>query len=222
MQGANYSAGRDSVSAVGRGLHEYRNKTLAKDDPYPKCVPHGGPRQFAAANGFKILQLPEVQRIYIISGGAARSWREIYMDGRPHPDITSDEFNPGYMGHSVGRWEGDTLVVDTVGFNERDVASRPGGHADHRGVAPDRAILPPQLQHVALRADDRRSRRLHAALVRRLEPSVGEQDMEEYFCQDNERDSRNLVGEESARTTTQGETFPGPPFLLRQFGRANT
>ena len=69
---------------------------------------------FAAANGFKIIQLPEAKRIYILSGGAARSWRVIYMDGRPHPDVKGDTYNPGYMGHSVGRWEGDTLVVDTV------------------------------------------------------------------------------------------------------------
>ena len=81
-----------------RGLHEYRMKTLAKDDPYPACVPHGGPRQFAAAGGFKILQLPDVQRIYIISGGAARSWREIYMDGRKHPDTTADNSIPATWG----------------------------------------------------------------------------------------------------------------------------
>ena len=39
------------------------------------------------------------------------------MDGRPHP--TGDALRPTYLGHSVGKWEGDTLVIDTVGFNEK-------------------------------------------------------------------------------------------------------
>ena len=52
----------------------------------------------------------------MIFEGATHVWREIYMDGRQHPD--GDALNPTYLGHSVGRWEGDTLVVDVVGFNE--------------------------------------------------------------------------------------------------------
>jgi hypothetical protein len=196
VQGANYGPLADiPFQPWARGLHEYRMKTLAKDDPYPACVPHGGPRQFAAANGFKILQLPDVQRIYIISGGAARSWREIYMDGRKHPDIKSDTFNPGYMGHSVGHWEGDTLVVDTVGFNERAwLLGREGMPTTD-----------------ALHLIERFSRPDYNTL--RYEPTIddpgaytrpwsggwnlrwNEQPMQEYFCQDNERDSKNLVGE---------------------------
>jgi Carboxypeptidase regulatory-like domain len=43
-------------------------------------------------------------------------YRQIFLDGRPHPPAT--EWNPAWMGHSVGHWEGDTLVIDTVGFNE--------------------------------------------------------------------------------------------------------
>jgi len=42
-------------------------------------------------------------------------FRQIFLDGRPHPEFP----NPSWMGHSVGHWEGDMLVVDTVGFNDR-------------------------------------------------------------------------------------------------------
>jgi len=65
----------------------------------------------------EIIQLPEQKRIIMIFEGATHIWREIYMDGRPHPQ--GDELNPTYLGHSVGHWEGDTLVVDVVGFNEQ-------------------------------------------------------------------------------------------------------
>src|SRR4051812_20706022 len=118
VQGANFPLKDIPFQPWAKGLFDYRNQTLAKDDPYPRCTPHGGPRQFAAAGGFQIVQMPEAQRVYILSGGAARSWREVFMDGRPHPDVNSDTWNPSYMGHAVGHWEGDTLVVDSVGFNE--------------------------------------------------------------------------------------------------------
>ena len=43
-------------------------------------------------------------------------WRQVFLDGRPHPPPT--QWNPAYFGHSIGKWEGDTLVVDSVGFND--------------------------------------------------------------------------------------------------------
>jgi hypothetical protein len=53
--------------------------------------------------------------MFIFHTGGSHSYRTIFLDGRPHPD----ELDPSYGGHSVGHWEGDTLVIDTVGFNER-------------------------------------------------------------------------------------------------------
>jgi hypothetical protein len=44
-------------------------------------------------------------------------WRVVYLDGRKHPDDIADY--PEFMGHSIGRWEGETLVIDTVAINER-------------------------------------------------------------------------------------------------------
>ena len=61
--------------------------------------------------------IQQKDRIIVIFEGGAHVWREIHMDGRPHPKGAS--LNPTYFGHSVGHWEGDTLVVDTVGYNER-------------------------------------------------------------------------------------------------------
>src|ERR1700688_2762866 len=80
----------------------------------------------------EIIQLPEQKRIIMIFEGATHIWREIFMDGRQHPD--GDALNPTYLGHSVGHWEGDTLVVDVVGFNEEtwiDAAGHPHTEALH-------------------------------------------------------------------------------------------
>ena len=62
-------------------------------------------------------QQPELKRIYMIFEGGTHVWREIFMDGRAHPakDLLQGST---WLGHSVGRWEGDTLVVDVTNFNE--------------------------------------------------------------------------------------------------------
>jgi hypothetical protein len=56
-----------------------------------------------------------LQRLYIFDNGGPSSYRIIFMDGRQHPK----DLVPSNYGHSVGRWEGDTLVVETVGLNEK-------------------------------------------------------------------------------------------------------
>ena len=53
--------------------------------------------------------------IFILQEGNIHSYRQIFMDGRTHPA----ELDPTWWGHSIGRWEGDTLVIDTVGFNDK-------------------------------------------------------------------------------------------------------
>jgi hypothetical protein len=57
-------------------------------------------------------------------GAESARGRFIYTDGRRHPDITSPSFVATGFGHSTGRWEGDTLVVDTIGFAPRVCDSR--------------------------------------------------------------------------------------------------
>jgi hypothetical protein len=99
-----------------RALAAYRTSRTDLHPPLVRCKPGGGP-VFFNAPGFEIVDVPEERRIYLLNIAGAHSWRVIYMDGRPHP--AADELRPTYFGHSLGRWEGDTLVVDTVGFNEK-------------------------------------------------------------------------------------------------------
>jgi hypothetical protein len=97
-------------------VYDYNSVNQSKYDPEGYCLPPGGPRMMATPYPAEIIQLPDQKRIIMIFEGATHIWREIFMDGRPHP--AGDALNPTYLGHSVGRWEGDTLVVDVVGFNE--------------------------------------------------------------------------------------------------------
>jgi hypothetical protein len=98
------------------------NRAKFQLEPHTRCKPSGGPRVFLTPYGVEIVEFPELQRILIFDVGGPHSFRTIYMDGRAHPNY----LEPTYYGHSVGRWEGDTLVVDTVGFNERFWFDRSG------------------------------------------------------------------------------------------------
>jgi hypothetical protein len=83
-------------------------------EPHTRCKPSGGPRQWLTPYGAEFLELPEMKVAYIFDIGGPHSYRTIYLDGRKHPE----NLTPSFYGHSIGWWEGDTLVVDTIGFNE--------------------------------------------------------------------------------------------------------
>ena len=99
-----------------RAVLTYRNATFSKDSPLVDCKAAPGPAFFNAP-GFEILETPELKSVFILNMAGPHSWRVIYMDGRSHPK--TEDLRPTFLGHSIGHWEGDTLVIDSVGFNER-------------------------------------------------------------------------------------------------------
>jgi hypothetical protein len=100
-----------------KALYEYRQRNLLKDDPFNRCLPPGGPRQFENPYGVQFIEQPDLGRVLVLLGGGDRNWRVIYTDGRPLGQ--PDDLVSTYYGTSVGRWEKDTLVVESIGFNER-------------------------------------------------------------------------------------------------------
>jgi hypothetical protein len=86
------------------------------EDPHNYCMPMGVPRM-AADFAWRFVQYPTTRptHIFLLYEGNMHSFRQIFMDGRKHPEDPT----PTWFGHSIGRWEGDTLVIDTVGYNDR-------------------------------------------------------------------------------------------------------
>lgn len=82
--------------------------------PTVQCVPPGVPTATMWPYPLQIVQKPD---LVVILYEAYPMFRVIPTDGRPHPD----DIDPTYMGNSVGHWEGDTLVVDVTGFNDKTV-----------------------------------------------------------------------------------------------------
>ena len=104
----------------GTGIH-------AREEPQANCLPPGLPRINATPNPLRIYQQPGV---VLVLYEAFDLYRQIFMDGR---ELAKDP-NPTWLGYSTGKWEGDTLVVDTTGFNGKtwlDQAGHPTTEALH-------------------------------------------------------------------------------------------
>ncbi len=86
-------------------------KTLkSQDDPQANCMPSGVPR----GNPYPWRFVREGDHMYVLYEGNIHSFRQIFMGGK-HPE----DPDPLWWGHSIGKWEGNTLVVDTVGYNDK-------------------------------------------------------------------------------------------------------
>jgi hypothetical protein len=166
-----------------RALYLHRQRTLLKDDPLARCLPPGGPRQFQMSSGVQFVEQPELGRILVLLGGGDRNWRVIYTDGRPAAQ--SADVVLGYYGTSVGRWEGDALVVDAIGFNERFWLTSGGLphtealHLVERFSRPNLGTLKYEVT-----VDDPRTytRRWTGGWTLQW---AADQEIEEYFCEEN-------------------------------------
>ncbi|HEU4620458.1 MAG TPA: DUF6152 family protein [Gammaproteobacteria bacterium] len=168
-------------------LYENRQRRHLQDDPlFTDCRPPGGPRQFQSALGVQFVEDRERQRIFVLMGSGDRNYRIIYLDGRQQVgQVGGDDDNPLFYGRSVGKWEGDTLVVDTIGFNEAFWFSNGGLphtsllHLTERFSRPDFDTL-----HYEVTIDD------PGAYTKPWTSSwdlrwVGGEELPTFFCQDN-------------------------------------
>jgi hypothetical protein len=173
-------------------LYEYRQRTLLKDDPMLSCLPASGPRLFQVAHGVQFLEQPERKRIFVMMGGGNRNWRLIYLDGRALPQ--SEDVTPTYFGYSSGHWDGDTLVVESDAFVERFWFSNGGlPHTEalrltERFSRPDFNTLRYEVQ---VNDPGTYTRPWSSAWTLSW---VADQDIPEYFCQDNSKDEPHMVG----------------------------
>jgi hypothetical protein len=83
-----------------------------ENNPELRCEPDGPPKLLNLPNPFEIIQIPGRTLMFFELG---HIWRTVWTDGRPLPK----DPDPSYLGYSVGKWEGDTFVVDTIGFNDK-------------------------------------------------------------------------------------------------------
>jgi hypothetical protein len=100
------------IQPWAEALYRQRVLDMAKDSPRARCLPDPFP-YYHAVDIARIVQTPGLI-VILYQGNTNSMHREIFTDGRPLPA----DPNPSWMGYSTGRWDGETLVVDTAGFND--------------------------------------------------------------------------------------------------------
>jgi hypothetical protein len=124
---ADFKAGEEPLTPAAREIFRQHSQPGVVG-PSVRCLPDGVPHADVLPEPFKILQTPgEILILYEVE----TIFRQIYTDGRKHPTDPS----PAWLGYSVGQWDGDTLVVDTMGFNDLSwLDARGHGHSEEMRV----------------------------------------------------------------------------------------
>ena len=186
-------AGRPKVSEVpfqpwAKEVYTFRRANQL--EPHTRCKPSGGPREFLTPYGIEFVDIPGTQRILIMDQGGPHTFRTIYMDVREHPR----DLMPTYYGHSIGRWEGDTLVVDTRGFNESFWFDRSGlPHTEQLHIIERFTRLDSKTIKYEATIDDpgAYTRSWSGGFLLGWDPG---QELFEYVCQDNNLAHELMVG----------------------------
>jgi hypothetical protein len=168
-------------------LVKERGENLLKDSPMSHCLPMG----ISFSGSFLPYRFVQTPTLLVIIDENDDPARQIYLDGRSHPK----DPNPSFMGHSVGRWEGDTLVVDTVGFNDRGWLGFDNYPQSEKLRVTER-YRRPDLGHLELEITFDDPSAFKKPWKMKRVSSLAPKDMEllEYICAENNRDTGHLVG----------------------------
>jgi hypothetical protein len=187
------AGGEESVPYTDVGREAFRIHD-SKDDPTSFCNYPGVPRIMQSPYPVQVLQTPE----YLIFAYEYMSmWRVIPTDGRARPE----RVEPSFMGNSVGHWEGDTLVVETIGLNDKTWLDTAGHqHSDQLKVierftrTPNSIVMNYDIIDPVMYA---KPWNLERPLTP-LEAVYGLPELIEYVCTENNRDVEHLISTKPA------------------------
>jgi len=184
-------------------LYKQRLGNLGKDDPWTaQCLP-AGPREILKGGDgpARIIQTPGLLVILYDD----LTYRQIFLDGRSLPK----DPNPSWMGYSIGHWDGDVLVVESTGFNERSWLDM-GGHPHTEFLRTIERFRRTSFGHIDLQVtfDDSKEYKTPWTISFgvNLAPDT---EMLEFVCAENEKDRAHLVGRtaEEKKVTVSRETL---------------
>jgi hypothetical protein len=172
--------------AWAAALSKKRMEDLGRDSPDITCLPSGPMVEIGVG---RVVQARNIL-VMLFSGTL---YREVFLDGRPLPEIV----NPNWMGYSVGHWEGDTLVIESAGFNGRTWIDGEG-HPHTEALHVTERLRRPDFGHLEIQRTlvDPGALMEPWTVPLKLELEADTEPLE-YVCNENERDRQHLVGKAS-------------------------
>ncbi|HTB16833.1 MAG TPA: hypothetical protein VK708_01905 [Bryobacteraceae bacterium] len=167
-------------------LSKKRKEDLGRENMSVLCLPFGPRADFAPD---KIVQTPGLLMMLYTD----LTYRQVFMDGRPLPQ----DPNPSWMGYSIGHWDGDTLVVESAGYNDRSWLDD-DGHPHTEALHVTERFRRPDFGHLELEKtlEDPKALAQKWEIPIKLELDA-DTEILEYVCAENERDHSHLVGKAS-------------------------
>jgi hypothetical protein len=156
-------------------------------DPNVHCMPRGAPRIWTDDYYKRIIQTPE--RLIILTERNMQ-YRQIFTDGRPLPV----DPNPTWNGYSTGKWDGDTLVIHTIGFRDDLWLDANGNPLTNAGKMTEKIRRPNfgTLQ-IEITIDDPKSYTAPWTVVMN-QPLILDSELLDYYCLENEKDAVHMSG----------------------------
>jgi hypothetical protein len=173
-------------------LAKQRSEDLYKDAPGVLCLPAG---PLVTLGVGKVVQTPYL--LVMLFEGTL--YREVFLDGRELPK----DPNPDWMGYSIGHWEGDTLVIESAGFNDRTWMDG-SGHPHTEALRVTERIRRPNFGHLEVQKTlaDPKAFAEPWNVPLKFELNADTEDLE-YVCNENERDRAHLIGKASDTKAVQ-------------------
>ena len=199
----------EDIQPAVRELSRQRREDLGKDDPATfRCLPAGPRHLYAPQNWVRIVQTPTV----IVMLYEDLTSRQIFLDGRSLPTNP----NPSFMGYSIGRWDRDTLIVESVGFNDSSWLDF-SGHAHTEALKTTERITRRSFGRldIDVRIDDRALNGRPFTVPVRADLVI-DTEMLEYVCNENQKDVVHLVGKASDQRVDPAKVAPA--ILARYVG----
>ena len=184
---ANLKPGDVQMLPWAEQLYKERLANNGKDHPGAQCLPSGMPEKDTVPAPYKIVQTPE---LIVFLYESRTIYRQIFMDGRPLP---TDPF-PTWQGYSVGHFDGDTLVIETAGFNGKtwlDMAGHPATEAMHLTERFTRRDI--GHMDVQFIIDDPKAYAKPWTVSAKIH-LVPLDDVQEYICEENNKAPPHMVG----------------------------
>jgi hypothetical protein len=197
-----YKRGEEPIRPGWRE-HEAKVRQSGANEPYSTlhCMPYPMPSKYFNIRPFKMMQTPKELGIYFEMDG---NFRWIHLDGRPLPE---DPF-PSWLGYSTGHWDGDTLVVDSNGYNDKQ--GLPGGHLHSEKIRFRERFTRIDFGHMDLEitVDDPEAL-TKPVTVKIRENLLPDTDTLEFICNEGERDAANIAEVQSnLKKAAEGKETP--------------